>query len=1556
MIQKKQYLLFYAIFYFLAFAPLYLFSYDFYWENAEVISSSESRFPRAASYKDLNIVVWEDIESTGDKQGNIWLSAQVSSEANADSWVKIDRFAGPYSFSGSVPDIFSLAINQDSVIAIAVQSGDQKISSVVSTDKGKSFQSYEVYQTGDTLIAPRIYRSANNTFTLFATSSDGNAFHLKTARSKDGINWSAFSAFQESTTFSNAFLPMLQVIPKSGSRDSESDIVVFQAFYRSGERLSYQLFSTLSSDNGLTWSDPVFLTQIGSGDQTFEKYNNQRPNLLYTNNELYLAWERSYYTSSNSSIYVVKISPEGTFTQTPQVLSPSTASAHQAQLFEFNNQVSILWYDNRRGKDSIYFAQKNGFLWDDERISTSSQNTVFASPLVINSGKDFHVFWEQELASGGHRVTRLSEDRTVLPAKIYASSFALGKRSPSDKATFRVVMPSDSSGIAGYSWVFTNKRSEKPPKTFMEFPNKQYISDIADTDGEWYLKVRVQDMAGNWSEATSLTYYRDTTPPGKPKLVPPTLDNDGTFLSNTFAIDWLAPVLQNDDDGIGGYSYSLEYLAPLSSKTNNPEEWNAEVLSNLKGTVPSRIITKNNEQKWYNKDNGIYLFSVAAVDTVGNIGESVSIPVYLNKYIPYTVIWSIDPVTDEFGDVSVSIYGKGYTYDGVITEIYIDKDGQAPWDHILKLSNKDYLVSSDRTIKGIKLSDIESGTYKIGLLHSDRGLYMSKSILPITEYGTVKIGKYESQYQPVWEIIANHYKYSIGVGDILLWCLVFFSLIGLFVSLRGLVSTAKEVNVVRYEVKALIQGDIMPFEKKVQQEKIKKLHKRGLSLRFQLIFITSILSLSIILLVSIPLGIYMIDTQQQTLSKGLQDRTAVLLDSLSTGVKAYMPSKDVLEMSFLPNQSDSMEETNYVTILGFASDGKDTNLDHVWATNDPDINSKIDDENLSLGLSRLTGENIAQITQKCADLNDKAVQNVQEISNQISQLTKEGILLVSKTDTASVERRTEVQNLINQLEEKLSIDLNAISAEGAGIIPHFNMGKIDRTNTTYIAYKPVLYRQGSEQMFVRGIVLIEFSTENLIVSLDVARRTVFTTAATIAVIAILIGISASLFLSHIIITPIRRVVESVAIISNTVNKKALERDPLPLNRGDEIGELALSVNRMTNDIQFEAWHKSFLNDGLEVQRAMLPLDIEKGKKQSVSHYSEDSLEIFAFYKGAVTVSGDYFDYRKLDDRYYLFLKADASGHDEGASLVVTDFSAIYIESFRDWTPQKGTKYLSTVVAKINAHLNSRNYPGKFVAFTMVLYDTKTGDLYCCNAGDNIMHIYDVSEKKNVKITLSETPAAGAIDPFLIEMKGGYPVEKLHLDPGDILFLYSDGIEEEQHKYKDEFGDHVAYKMDENGEGNWLQVPPPEPGEPTGDIEFEEMSTDVDRVNPIIQAVMTKGSYTLHRKKNPLEFEEKGYVFDFSSCEGTAEEAVMALLAVDFVFRMEKTIGVNEYNTVEQDKKIDNFLKKHFIEYNKYLGKSIKHFDEKLEQEYMLYTELKADEQFDDLTILTLQRK
>ena len=79
--------------------------------------------------------------------------------------------------------------------------------------------------------------------------------------------------------------------------------------------------------------------------------------------------------------------------------------------------------------------------------------------------------------------------------------------------------------------------------------------------------------------------------------------------------------------------------------------------------------------------------------------------------------------------------------------LLIDKDGKTPYDLVVKKNENPYKVKDNSKIININLgNELEEGQYKIGLLHTDRGIYFSDNILTVLQSGTVKIeGEYYRQ-------------------------------------------------------------------------------------------------------------------------------------------------------------------------------------------------------------------------------------------------------------------------------------------------------------------------------------------------------------------------------------------------------------------------------------------------------------------------------------------------------------------------------------------------------------------------------------------------------------------------------------------------------------------------------------------------------------------------------------------------------------------------------------------------------------------------------------------
>jgi hypothetical protein len=84
-----------------------------------------------------------------------------------------------------------------------------------------------------------------------------------------------------------------------------------------------------------------------------------------------------------------------------------------------------------------------------------------------------------------------------------------------------------------------------------------------------------------------------------------------------------------------------------------------------------------------------------------------------------------------------------------------------------------------------------------------------------------------------------------------------------------------------------------------------------------------------------------------------------------------------------------------------------------------------------------------------------------------------------------------------------------------------------------------------------------------------------------------------------------------------------------------------------------------------------------------------------------------------------------------------------------------------------------------------------------------------------------------------------------------------------------------------------------------------------------------------------------------------EEAIMALVSVEKIFRIYKSPSAGEETRILVDKKVDKFLRTHFLQYQEYCHNTRKCPEN---DKYMYYTHINEDAQYDDLTILGIKRK
>ena len=164
----------------------------------------------------------------------------------------------------------------------------------------------------------------------------------------------------------------------------------------------------------------------------------------------------------------------------------------------------------------------------------------------------------------------------------------------------------------------------------------------------------------------------------------------------------------------------------------------------------------------------------------------------------------------------------------------------------------------------------------------------------------------------------------------------------------------------------------------------------------------------------------------------------------------------------------------------------------------------------------------------------------------------------------------------------------------------------------------------------------------------------------------------------------------------------------------------------------------------------------------------------------------------------------------------------------------------------------------------------------CNAGDNLVHIFDSKTKKMKLLKLSSSPTAGIFTSELVAMKGGFIVEKTVLNHQDILFLYTDGIEESTRKIRE-----ADYSVRQNKVEIKRMNPKTQKEETEIKLEDAKEEFGYERIVDIIESVYNKKKYILYKTDNPNKLEK--LEFDFTKCQGTVSEAVLALASLEKVF-------------------------------------------------------------------------
>lgn len=243
---------------------------------------------------------------------------------------------------------------------------------------------------------------------------------------------------------------------------------------------------------------------------------------------------------------------------------------------------------------------------------------------------------------------------------------------------------------------------------------------------------------------------------------------------------------------------------------------------------------------------------------------------------------------------------------------------------------------------------------------------------------------------------------------------------------------------------------------------------------------------------------------------------------------------------------------------------------------------------------------------------------------------------------------------------------------------------------------------------------------------------------------------------------------------------------LQISSRDEVGKMSGVFNSMQEKIenlfkqtQEKARMASELETAKEVQSALLP----KAKVDN-EHYS-----LKGYYQPASECGGDLWFHSCKEDKVFIFI-GDATGHGVPAALITAAARSILSMCVDEniWSPAKVLSMINKVLCDIAGGEKM------MTAFTAVI-DLADRKMTYANASHDVPFVVPLSEegkkfKKNDLVFLGDTNGKRLGH----EKNSQYKEETLPFNPGQTLFIYTDGLIDAKNSADEIFGERMIYKV------------------------------------------------------------------------------------------------------------------------------------------------------------------
>jgi sigma-B regulation protein RsbU (phosphoserine phosphatase) len=286
---------------------------------------------------------------------------------------------------------------------------------------------------------------------------------------------------------------------------------------------------------------------------------------------------------------------------------------------------------------------------------------------------------------------------------------------------------------------------------------------------------------------------------------------------------------------------------------------------------------------------------------------------------------------------------------------------------------------------------------------------------------------------------------------------------------------------------------------------------------------------------------------------------------------------------------------------------------------------------------------------------------------------------------------------------------------------------------------------------------------------------------------ILIGLIVVFFAGRRGIKKSSEPLRQLALSANEVAKGNFDTHLPGIHSRDEIHQLrdsfenmqqslTLYVNELRDTTAQKAAMESELKIAHDIQMSMLP-------KTFPPYPERDDIDIYGMLTPAKAVGGDLFDFYIRDEKLF-FCIGDVSGKGIPASM----FMAVTRSLFRNISAH--VVLPEHIAYALNNALTEGNETNMFVTLFTGVLDLATGHLHYCNAGHNAPLLVGCDVEDSVPHADPQVRELPCLPNLPLGIMGEFQFEaqEVDLDPDTTIFLFTDGLNEAENAFHEQFGD------------------------------------------------------------------------------------------------------------------------------------------------------------------------